>query len=364
MIAALVQGWVWPVAGLFALLVLHRVAHRALQRRRRVEFERHVLELLHLVTRRGHSIEPALRRAAAEAPRRERVWLERICDQLAAGGPLRDALATGAKQCFAPHVLAAIAAADGTAQLPLVLGDLAQRHERAAALRYRALLAASYPALLGLVLLGLATFWTLAAWNVPDAPDRLELAPWIFGAAMLAGGIWLLLAFGWSDGPWTRVLGELGRRVPWLGSRLRLLPASRALRTCASLTAGGADLGTALRHAAPTTADWWTAAHFEAAAELADRGAPLDRVWQRTELPPFVVARLLAGRTTREELSNRLAELSEQCQQRCAQAIERTIGGLQPVVLLAFGAIVALQFYDLIRWVESCRILAMEQMPW
>jgi len=227
------------------------------------------------------------------------------------------------------------------------------------------LLFASYPALLSLLLVGLGTFWSFASWgHTLTGIAQLELAPYAYAAAITCCGFWLVLAFGWSYGPWTRLLAGFARRLPWLGMRLSLLPAARAMRACSSLVASGASLSLALRQAAHAAADQRCKSNFAAAAELADRGALPDQIWQRSGLPAFAIARLLRMHSSREQLALSLRDLADQCDRRCADSLLRTVSVLQPVVVLGFGLLVALQFASLFSWLDHCRAIAMEQMPW
>ncbi|MCR9247681.1 MAG: type II secretion system F family protein [bacterium] len=371
MLAALIDPSWWLVLALGVLLCIVHAVVFGLRCRRLAEFERNVLELMQLTTARQQAIEPVLRRAALEALPRERRRLERIAQELESGAPLSAALKSGAGRAFAPESLAAIATAEGNAALPAVLADLARRRDRGAALRYRVALAATYPALLSVLLLAVSSSWafmgvvdTPTSAAAPNPVEAAMLGPWLTAIACVASGVWLLLAFGWRPSVWNRQLGALARRLPWLGRHLRLMPASRALRACATLTASGADLATALRQAAPAAADWRSAVQLEAAAELAEGGAPPEEVWQHTGLPEFVVARLLTGRDSAIALSTRLGELADQCQQRSVHAIERALGFAQPVVLVGFGVLIAVHFADLMTWIDSWRFSAMEAMPW
>lgn len=361
----LLQPGVIPVALLtVAVLALWFVRH-GLRLRRRVEFERNLLELLHLATRREHALAPLLRRAAIDADTTEQKWFERIATELENGSALHEALSAGARKCIAADVLAAIASAEGTAQLPNVLADLARRRDRSNALRYQVLLAASYPALLSLLLVCLGAFWAMAGGG-PGASGlrRFDVAPWAMWIATICTGTWLLLAFGWGTRSWTRTLAVIGRNLPWLGSRLRLLPAARAMRTCASLVASGASLPTALHQSAHVSADPRSERHLHHAAELADSGSPTEEVWQQSGLPAFAIARLACGSTSREQLASHLTELAEQCDLRCSDSIQRATAVLQPIVVLGFGVVVALQFSDLFTWIDGFREQAMEQLPW
>lgn len=364
MIASFVQPWSWLAVAIAAVFLLRMMAH-GLRLRRQVEFAQQLLELLHLAVQREQALEPLMQRAASEARPLEQRWLSRIASKLGEGSSLRDALHAGAKRCFPAHTLAAIAAAEGTAQLAAVLGDLARRQDRARALRYQVLLAASYPALLSLLLVGLGSFWSFATWGREfTGIQRFELGLVASIAAVTCCGFWLLLAFGWGHGPWTRLLAGTARRLPWLGMRLRLLPAARAMRACSALIASGASLPMALRQAAHAAADSRCKANFADAAELAERGGLPEQVWQRSGLPAFVIARLLRMQSSREQLASGLREVADLCDRRCADSLQRTVSVLQPAVVLGFGVLVALQFSSLFSWLDHCRSIAMEQMPW
>ncbi|MFK7740526.1 MAG: type II secretion system F family protein [Planctomycetota bacterium] len=361
--AAFVERWVWlaaPVTALFLLWLLSR----ALRLRRQSEFASQLLELLHLAVRREQSLVPVLQRASSDSRTLEQGWLERIANEHSQGASLHDALRRGAGGCFPSHTLAAIAAAEGSSQLAPVLADLAARRNRARGLRYQALLATSYPALLGVLFVGLGTCWSFAAWGAPSDVRHIQLSTFAYTAALATCGLWLLLALGWSNGAWNRVLSALARRLPWLGRRLRLLPAARSLRACRSLVASGAPLAVALRQAGYAAADSRLRLDLGAAADLAEEGAPPDAIWQRTGLPAFAIARLQCSRSSSAQLATRLDELAEICERRCSEFLLRTVSILQPAALLGFGILITLQFANVFVWLDYCRTVATEQMPW
>lgn len=365
MIASLVNSGLALFVGLTVALLTLRLASHAFLLRRQGEFQRQLLELLHLAVSREQALSPVLERAARETRKLEQGWLQQITAALDGGAPLAAALRKCRRAGFAPHVLIAIEAAEGSAQLPSVLADLARREDHARALRFRVLMAASYPTLLSLLLLLLGTFWWFASWAQEfTGIVRVDLWPWVLTAAIVSSGVWLLLAFGGGHGWWSRGATAIVRRLPWLGLRLQLLPAARALQTLSSLVASGATLATALRHAGHGAADARSADRFARAAELADSGALPDEVWPATGLPDFVTARVLTCRSANQELATCLAELNDECHRRCSDAIQRSVSVMQPVVVLGFGVIVALQFSQIFAWLDVCRGMAMESMPW
>jgi len=364
-IASFLQTGPALVVGLSAGLLLLRLVSHAFVVRRQAEFQRQLLELLQLATSREQALAPVLVRASQETRKLEQGWLQQIATSLDSGASLADALRNCRRAGFAPHVLMAIEAAEGTAQLPNVLADLARRQDHAHALRYRVLMAASYPTFLSLLLLGLGAFWWFASWGSSfTGVAQVDLWPWGLATAIVSTGVWLLLAFGGGNGWWSRGASAMAFRLPWLGTRLQLLSAARALQTLSTLVASGAPLATALRHAGHGAADARAADRFARAAELADSGALPDEVWQATHLPDFVIARVLACRSSSVELAACLAESNDQCHQRCSDAIQRSVSVMQPVVVLGFGMIIALQFSQIFAWLDACRGMAEEGMPW
>lgn len=274
------------------------------------------------------------------------------------GERLSEAMAAEPRS-FPPVYRAMIAAGESAGGLGLVLDRLADYLEKADALKRKVGTALIYPAVLGVVALGVIV--TLLTVIVPRISEQFEsmgmslpaITRFMIGlsgflaahgltlvavlaVAILAGGLALR-----RDAVRKRVhAGRLA--VPLLGGFERKVEAARFARTMGILVASGAVLPDALRAAKRAAGNLVFQDTLGGVIEQVETGRGLaDALRGARVFPPIMVYMIAAG-----ERSGRLAEMF----QRSAEHLETDIDGavtaglslLEPGIILAMGGVVVL----------------------
>ncbi|MHC4223407.1 MAG: type II secretion system F family protein [Planctomycetota bacterium] len=295
---------------------------RQLRHRRRMERRARLLEILAMGTRRALPLAPLLENAASDDRS-----LARMAGKVAGGAPLSESLPRG----FPKHALAAIRAAEGTARLSDVLEGLARDEAAALNLRQQRNLAALYPLLLALALVGVTWFHAGLWHRWMDWKDVVisPLQKWGLAATLTAVGAVLLLLV------WNRFGG---RRLP---------AAERLLRCASSLLRAGMPMHAALRAAADASGLRAIAREARAAALLLEQGGGLEAAWSRISLPAFVRERAVAGTD--------LERLADECARRHRVKVERWLRWSQPLSLALLAVAVWIQYAGLMDHLNRTR---------
>jgi general secretion pathway protein F len=137
-----------------------------------------------------------------------------------------------------------------------------------------------------------------------------------------------------------RSLDALLLRVPWLGSLIRGVNASRFASTLAILVGGGVPLLTALESGARVMTNTVLADAVERAIERVREGTSLARALGETHaFPPLLVHLVASG-----EASGKLEQMLQRASRLEAQALERRLAVfltlLEPVMILVMGGVV------------------------
>jgi hypothetical protein len=300
-----------------------------------LEVRTRLLELFSLATARGAPLAPLVARSAAEHGGRTRLRLQRVHKRLAEGGTLSAACAAGGSSLFPPHVIGAVRAAEGSAALPAALDAAARDATAALHLRHRWLLAAAYPAFLA-AFLALVTDRLRLFEGMEESLDvswTVHAAPLVLWGVAGAAALVCVTRFAF-------------RRLCVLEGP-RLLAAERLLRALAPFIAAQVPLPEALRRAAPACGNAAMAAGARDAARALENGEPPSRALPEIPLPRFVHARIA--------LSHNYAALAEECALRYRDHAERMLRWALPLALLVLGAVAALQFAGIMRFLDDVR---------
>ncbi len=274
------------------------------------------------------------------------------------GERLSEAMA-GEPKSFPPVYRAMIAAGESAGGLGLVLDRLADYLEKADALRRKVGTALIYPAVLGVVALGVViTLLTVIVPRISEQFDSMGMSLPAITQVMIAlsgflarHGLTLaaiLAALGLAAGlAWRRE--AVRKRVhaarlslPALGGFERKVEAARFARTMGILIASGAVLPDALRAAKRAAGNLVFQDTLGGVIEQVETGRGLaDALRGARAFPPIMVYMVAAG-----ERSGRLAEMF----QRAAEHLEADIDGavtaglslLEPAIILTMGAVVVL----------------------
>ena len=262
-------------------------------------------------------------------------------------------------------------AGEESGTLDQALARLADWFERENELRSQVRAALLYPALMGIVA-GIGVV-ILLSFVVPrfveilgDVGGQLPLSTRLLvGASNVFAGwwwLWLTLIIGAVAGSraW---LSDPANRRRWHAARLRI-PAVGALEQGAAtarfagalsvLLNGGTSMLSAVRVAAEGVSNTAIAAELDGAAQRIARG---ERVAEslRGALPPLAVELLAAGEESGRlpDMCERVAKVHEESVARSLRSLVRLI---EPVLILAFGAVVGFIALALLQAVYSVNI--------
>ena len=283
--------------------------------------------------------------------------LMRVRAKITEGERLSEAMASEPRS-FPAVYRAMIAAGEVAGGLGDVLDRLADYLEKADALRRKVGTALIYPAVLGVVALGVVG--VLLVFIVPRISEQFDS----MGLALPAITRFMIGVSGFLQMTWPIILGvlvavviaytvlirrdavkrqvdQLRLSLPGLGGFIRKLEAARFARTMGILVASGAVLPDALRAARKASANLPFQDVLHDVIEQVETGKGLaDALRAAKTFPPIMVYMVAAG-----ERSGRLAEMFT----RAADHLENDIDGavsvglslLEPGIIIVMGAIVA-----------------------
>jgi general secretion pathway protein F len=273
------------------------------------------------------------------------------------GERLSEAMA-GEARSFPAVYRAMVAAGESAGGLGEVLDRLADYLEKADALKRKVGSALIYPAVLGVVALGVVG--VLLVFIVPRVSEQftsmgLEL-PWITQFMIAASGFlqatWpfilglialVIIAYGFliQREPVQRAVDNFQFGLPGIGGFVRKLEAARFARTMGILVASGAVLPDALRASKRASSSFPFRDVLAEITNQVETGKGLaDALRAARIFPPIMVYMVAAG-----ERSGRMAEMFT----RAADHLESDIDGavnvglslLEPGIIIIMGAIVA-----------------------
>jgi general secretion pathway protein F len=274
-----------------------------------------------------------------------------------AGTRLGDALAE--HPAFFPRLAVGMTqAGERGGHLPQALARLASQLERERALQARLLSASLYPA--AMLLVGFAAVVVLLLYVLPRLVGILDEA----GAAMPASTAALLAIAGGLARWWPFLLGgtlaaavllvgacrgDAGRavldrlllRLPVIGSLRQRLAAARLGHSLATLLGSGFPVLPALEIAAQSLGDRAAADEVLQAREEVRAGGKLARALGRGRAFPFVFLQMLEVGEDGARMPQMLERGAAAMEQELERRLDRLVRFAEPVMILAFGAIVA-----------------------
>jgi general secretion pathway protein F len=272
------------------------------------------------------------------------------------GHRLADALARHPK-VFPQVYCATVAAGEQAGSFGMVLERLALYLEERQALRSKLLAAATYPAIVTVVAVGIVLF--LMTYVVPQVvqvfqqtgqalpwPTRLLLAvsgflelfgPWLLLA--LVGGIWALRAALRRPGP-KSIWDQKILRLPLLGRLIQGIDTARFASTMAMLVEAGIPMLRALAAAQATLANTVLRNAVSEAIERVREGSSLARALATPKLFPVVLIRLIEV----GEATGQLPKMLSHAARNQTHEVERRATAyatlLEPLLILVMGAVV------------------------
>lgn len=297
--------------------------------------------------------------------------LERIRNQVREGQTLAAALAHSSLD-IPPLVIGIIQAGEAGSGLAAAVRSAAELTEHAAATRAAIRAALTYPGILacvgtasivllvGLVLPRFALILADLGQSLPPA-TRFVLASAAVARAtalptVLALAALMILWRRWTTTPAGRQRWHAQLlAVPGVGAVRHSAATSRACAAAAALLRSGVPLAGSLQHAAAASGDAAIASRVLAARAHVTMGSPIARALHEAQAFTSTATRLIrAGEET-----GRLAELLEHAarieRERAQELTRGAVRLMEPALILAFGALVALVSAALLQAVYSVR---------
>lgn len=305
----------------------------------------------------GLTIEETLNALIEQAEtERERQILAAIRGVVLGGQPLSKGMESFPR-VFPPIYLALVRAGEQSGQLNHVLQRLADYIEERHALRQKIVLAFIYPVLLTLVAFLVVT--GLLTYVVPQVVavfrDSHQTLPWLTRALiglsdfLRASGVYLLAGLALAGWGARRALRREALRfrfhrfllrLPVLGRFVRDANAARLASTLAILANSGVPLLAALQAGAGVVTNLPLRHAVEDAARTVREGASLSRSLGRGKLFPPAMIHLIASGEASGKLGQMLDQSARQQSQMMQQRLAVLTGLLEPLLILAMGAIV------------------------
>lgn len=279
-----------------------------------------------------------------------------IRGQVLAGQPLSKAMESYPR-VFPAIYLALVRAGEQSGQINQVLQRLADYIEERQVLRQKVVLAFIYPAILTVVSLLVVT--GLLTYVVPQVVavfrDTHQTLPWLTRALIAlsdflraSGLYWLagLALAGWGAQRALRNEGvklRFHRRLlslPLFGRFVRDTNAARLASTLAILANSGVPLLAALQAGAGVVGNLPLRYAVEDAARMVREGASLSRSLGRAKLFPPAMIHLIASGEASGKLGKMLDQSARQQSQTMQQRLAVLTGLLEPMLILAMGAVV------------------------
>ncbi|HEY8370359.1 MAG TPA: type II secretion system inner membrane protein GspF [Thermodesulfobacteriota bacterium] len=284
--------------------------------------------------------------------------LARVRERVNEGASLADALADHPR-IFTPLYVNMVRSGEASGALDIVLGRLADFTEKQARLRGRLGAAMIYPIIMLVVGTGILAF--LLTYVVPQIAqvfaEQKVVLPWLTRALLavtdvLRGYWWLILglvaaaALGldrYRRTPKGReTLDRLWLRLPVFGRLVRMAAVARATRTLSTLLGAGVQMLPALGIVAAVVDNRVLAGAIEAARTRVAEGESLSEPLRRSGQFPPIVTHMIAVGERSGELEAMLSKVADAYDEVVETRIAALTALLQPVMILAMGAVVLL----------------------
>jgi general secretion pathway protein F len=304
-------------------------------------------------------LEEALRTIARQTEREHvREVLLAVHGAVLEGQRLSDAMAREPAS-FPPLYRGMVAAGEGSGTLPTILERLAGLLERQALVRSKVLSALAYPLVLAVV----AAFvvFALMVFVVPKVVEQFDdigqqlplltraviglssfLAAWWWAIALALAAAALLAARALRDEALRLRFDAALLRLPFLGRLLRDLYAARMARTLATMVGSRLPLLEGLRLTTQTVHNRALRAATGTIAEAVRTGGSLSGALKRAGLFPPLLVHLAASGEASGRLDLMLERAADYLEQEFDSFTATALALLEPAIIVAMGAVVAL----------------------
>jgi general secretion pathway protein F len=274
------------------------------------------------------------------------------------GWRLSDAMARQG-EAWPPLYRAMVSAGESSGSLPAILERLADLLERDRAVQTKLTTALVYPAALAvtavLVVVALMTFVVpkvvdqfesmgqtlpLLTRGVIFVSDALRLYGWLIALALLGGG--LLFARGMRSETFRRRVDARVLKTPLIGRLLRDVHAARLARTLSTMIASGLPVMEGLQLTARTVQNRVLRAATEDMATAIREGGSLSGAMRRAEVFPPILVYMTASGENAGRLDQLLARAADYLEREFNAVTAVALSLLEPVIIVAMGALVAL----------------------
>ena len=321
------------------------------------------LRSLTLVTRQlstligsGLRIDEALKTIAGGQPPKVASVLLAIRTALTEGRSLTEALGDHPAS-FSDYFRASVRAGEQAGRLDAVLGHLADFVETRARNRQTVMLALLYPALLGLVSLGIVTM--LMVFVVPDIVKvftargaalpfltraLIGVSGWVRGSGPLAAAVLVAMIFGLTL--WQRNLGNRQKLHLLLASRwltrrfVQRMNAAQFASTLATLVQSGVPLVTALEAAGDATPNLHIRASITALTQKVRQGSTLRSAMEGAACFPAMLVAMVASGEANGRLGDALHHAATDQQRDLDAWVKAVVALVEPGILLVMGGLV------------------------
>ena len=324
------------------------------RRRGVLEFTRAVAALLPA----GMPLARALRTSATASPEALRPALEVVRTRVERGDELATALAEHPR-LFSPLYIGVVRAGEKSGELDGAFERLARHLEREDELRSKLISMSIYPFLLALV--GVGAVSVLVFFVLPRFADLLltsgaalpRSTATMLSIATFAREYWrwflplpLLLALVYAllrhTDAGRRIVANVLIHLPIFGSWRRQALAAAFARITGELLAGGAPLFNALADTRDCIADPVARDETDRIRTRVREGSSLNSAIGEYALFPAVLTQLVALGEESGRLSDFMLKAAELLERRTERSAERLVALAEPVMIVAFGGMVAL----------------------
>jgi general secretion pathway protein F len=318
-----------------------------------------LMRQLAVLLKSGMPVEQALSAAAdnESAPSVQRV-LHAVRSEVTSGARLADAMKV-APSAFSPLVRSVTAAGEMSGRLGEVTERLATNLERSYRLSRKVQAALIYPALLGLMALGMVVALMLVI--VPKLVEQFELfeanLPLVtrivisLSNALRHDGLIILVVLGAGLGLLVQVLRTpkltlqrdgLMLRLPLVGRLLRTVAAARFARVFAILAGSGATMLDALSGAKGAAGNAVFAAAADQIAERVREGGSFAAALRATKVFPQMMVHMVASGEAGRDVSGMMGRAADFLDEEFETGSATLLALIEPIIIVVLGAVVGL----------------------
>lgn len=292
------------------------------------------------------------------------------------GWRLSDAMARQG-EAWPPLYRAMVAAGEGSGSLPTILERLADLLERDREVQTKVTTALVYPlALAGTAVVVVAALMTFVVPKVVDqfesmgqtlplltrgviaVSDLFRLWGWLIALVLIAVG--LAFAQGMRDETFRKRVDRRVLGLPLVGKLLRDVHAARLARTLSTMIASGVPVMEGLLLTAKTVQNRVLRAATTDMADAIREGGSLSAAMRRTEAFPPILVYMTASGENAGRLDQLLARAADYLEREFNAVTAVALSLLEPVIIVAMGALVALIVLSILLPILQINTLAVQ----